>query len=99
MRSSSPHGQRMSTRDVKWSRLSFRLGIFSPTARHFDPVQFLLHLMKRIVADLFTHPHGENSLARRLKGTAVTVVVGEPRSFAFFRLCINRYQVRDVFQS
>src|SRR2546425_3020785 len=99
MRSSSPHGQRMSTRDVKWSRLSFRLGIFSPTARHFDPVQFLFHLMKRVVADLFTHPHGENSLARRLKGSAVTVAVGEPSGFAFFRIDINRSQVRDEFLS
>ena len=53
------------------------LGIVLPAARHFDPVQFLFHLMKRIIADLVTRTHGENSLARRLKGAREVEVRSE----------------------
>ena len=42
-------------------------GLLLPAARHFDPVQFLFHLMKGIVADLVAGAHRENGLARRLK--------------------------------
>ena len=63
---------------------------FFPAARHFDPVQFLFHLMKRIIADLFARTHGENRLARRLKGSAVNVAVGESSGFPFFRIGIDR---------
>src|SRR5712692_7456157 len=61
-------------------------------AGHFDPVQFLFHLMKRIIADLVTCTHGENSLARRLNGSAVKVAVGESSGFAFFRIGIHGSQ-------
>ena len=74
----------------------FRLDILvAAAARHFDPVQFLFHLMKRVVADLFTGTHGENRLARRLKGSAVHVAVGDASGFAFFRIGIDGSQVRD----
>ena len=76
-----------------------RLPIFPPAARHFDPVQFLFHLMKRIVADLFTRTHGENCLASRLKGPVVNVAVGESSGFPFFRSGIDGSQVRGELLS
>src|SRR5437773_10253619 len=53
--------------------------------------------MKRIVADLVAGTHGENSLARRLKGSAVHVAVGESSGFSLFRIGIDRSQMRDEF--
>jgi hypothetical protein len=53
--------------------------------------------MKCVIADLFTRTHGENSLARRLKGSAVHVAVGEASGDPFFRIGIDRSQVRDEF--
>ena len=42
---------------------------------HFEPVQFLLDLVKRIVADLVVGAHGENGLPRRLEGAAMELAV------------------------
>ena len=53
--------------------------------------------MKRIIADLFTRTHGENSLARRLKGSVVHVAVGESSGLPFLRIGIEGSQVRDEF--
>src|SRR6266849_1732213 len=53
--------------------------------------------MKRIIADLVTRTHGKNSLACRLKGAAVKVAVGESSGFPFFRIGIDRSQMRDEF--
>ncbi len=53
--------------------------------------------MKRIVADLVAGTHGENSLARRLKGSAVNVAVGESSGFPVFRIGVRRSQMRDEF--
>ena len=50
-----------------------------PALCHFEPVEFLFHFVKRIVADLVVGPHGENSLSRRLKGRAAEVAVREAR--------------------
>ncbi len=51
--------------------------------------------MKRIIADLITRTHGKNSLACRLKGSAVRVAVGESSGLPFFRIGIDRSQMRD----
>ena len=53
--------------------------------------------MKRVIADLVTRTHGENSLARRLKGPAVKVGVGESPGFPFFSIGIDGSQMRDEF--
>jgi hypothetical protein len=53
------------------SRRSFRRGILVAAAGHFDPVQFLFHLMKRIIANLCTGTHAEHGLACCLKGSPV----------------------------
>ena len=42
------------------------LAILFPAAGHFDPVQLLFHLMKRVIADLVARTHGENGPARSL---------------------------------
>ena len=66
-------------------------------ASHFDPVQFLFHLMKGIVADFVAGAHGENGLARRVKSAVVNVAVGESSGFAFFRIGIHGSQMRGEF--
>jgi len=53
--------------------------------------------MKRIIADLVAGAHRENSLARRLKGAAVKVAVGESSGFPFFGIGVHRSQMRDEF--
>ena len=76
---------------------SARPAIFFPAAGHFDPVQFLFHLMKRIVADFLTRAHGENSLTRGQNSFAVNVAVSESSGVPFFGLDIDGSQVRDEF--
>jgi hypothetical protein len=57
-----------------------------PAARHFEPVQFFFHLMKRIVADLVVVAHGENGLACGLNGIAMDVAVRRLFAVASFRM-------------
>src|SRR5258707_7841224 len=52
--------------------------------------------MKRVVADLVAGPHGEHHLARRLKGPAVKVTVGESSGF---RIGISRSQMGSELQA
>jgi len=47
--------------------------------RHFEPVQFLFHLMKRIVADLVAGTHGENRLPCRVDSGAMEVAMCRAR--------------------
>ena len=49
--------------------------VFLAAARHFEPVQFLFHLMKRVVADLIAGPHGKDGLAGCLHGAPMDFVV------------------------
>ena len=53
--------------------------------------------MKRIIADLFSHAHGKNSLARRLNRSVVNVAVGEPAGVPLFRIGLGGSQMRDEF--
>src|SRR6185503_15449478 len=50
-------------------------GLVFPSARHLEPIQFLFHLMKGIVADLVVGAHVDDRLARGLKGTLMDVAV------------------------
>ncbi len=79
-----------------WSRTVFNRGL-PPATRHFDPVQRLLHLVKRVIANLFIRTHGENCLACRLKGSAAQVVVSVSSGFPIFRIAINGSQMGDEF--
>ena len=53
--------------------------------------------MKRVIADLVARTHGEHGLARRLKGSAVKVAVGESSGFPVFGIGVHRSQMRDEF--
>ena len=55
-----------------------------PAACHFEPVQFLLDAVERIVADLVVGTHGENGLARCLKGRPMDCPVSGAAGVAFF---------------
>src|SRR5438128_7965463 len=68
-----------------------------PAVSHFDPVQFLFHLMKRIIADLVAGTHGENSLTRRVKGVSMNVAMKGSSGFSFLRVAIPGSQMRDEF--
>ena len=45
------------------------------TTCHFEPVQLLFDLMKRVVADLVVGAHGEHRLPHRLDGSAMEFAV------------------------
>ena len=64
---------------------------------HLEPVQFLFHLMKGIVANLVAVAHGEHGLARGLKGSAMNVAMGG-RGIAGISLRRRRSQMcRELF--
>src|SRR5262249_62086751 len=42
---------------------------------HFEPVQFLFHPMKGVVADLVAGTHGENGLPSRPEGSTMDLAV------------------------
>jgi hypothetical protein len=52
-------------------------------------------MKKRVIADLSIRTHGENCLARRLKGSAMNVAVAESCDLSFFRIGIDGSQGRD----
>src|SRR6476659_5724850 len=47
-----------------WADYPRSRSVLFPAARHFEPVQFLLDLMKGVIADLVARPHREHRAAR-----------------------------------
>jgi hypothetical protein len=60
--------------------------LFRSPPRHFEPVQLLFDLVKRVVADLIAVAHGEHGLPRGLQGGTMNLDVRRanvvPRSFS-----------------
>jgi hypothetical protein len=51
--------------------------VLRPASRHFEPVELLLDLMERVVADLIVGAHCEDRLPRSLDGGAPMTVASE----------------------
>src|SRR4051794_27749454 len=66
-------------------------------ARHLEPVEFLFHLMERIVSDRVAGPHGENGSPGSSNGRAMNVAMSTASFSAGFGFDAHRSKVGREF--